>query len=477
MNALTHHARFLRPLRSVLLVPHLATIAFSLSQTFLRLDLVAAKLSACLVALPLLAGIFIAGAAHEPLHRPFALLLPGLRERQRRFAIFSTALAALAIASITRWTTPAVPTAAALGLIAALVALPQLGSHRFQGFLSSHTTEFFVWLLLCLAFASNFALLLTTFPIPLLLLGFGFAAFCFYRGYSREICRRRARIPYISLQTRFFCHLFQSAASERWQNECKAAGKNPSMPTPTLVRRRSIQPLDSSATAWLPVLRELAFGERRTTGSHRIAWTVAVMLLAGFALFPVIGIMRGQPDYFTALAHIIDPRISISYYCGAMALWLSVTPPKFPLPISRARLGRAVFLHLVTCWLFTLLVPFVVLLLPSLVGQWFSGQALPALGVPPLLVATLTQAPLLPFVLCVNASPTRRLITMFVSISIFAILSRYIVDETAHYRPEPVGGLIIAALITGSLVSMRRRILRHYANCDLLSGAVPIRST
>eukprot|EP01031_Cornospumella_fuschlensis_P020497 gene20497-25134_t len=61
MNALTHHARFLRPLRSVLLAPLLATIAFSLSQTFLRLDLAAAKLCACLVALPLLAGIFIAG--------------------------------------------------------------------------------------------------------------------------------------------------------------------------------------------------------------------------------------------------------------------------------------------------------------------------------------------------------------------------------------------------------------------------------
>ena len=250
------------------------------------------------------------------------------------------------------------------------------------------------------------------------------------------------------------------------------------MPVPTLVHRRSIQPLGSSAISWLPVLRELAFGEWRNAMSHRLAWTAGVMLLGGFALFPVIGVARGQPDYFTSLAHIIDPRRSINVQCiGAMAFWVSVTLPTFPLPISRARLGRAVFLHLVTCWLFTLLVPFVVLLLPSLVGQWFSGQALPALGVPPLLVATLTQAPLLPFVLCVNASPTRRLITMFVSISIFAILSRYIVDETAHYRPEPVGGLIIAALITGSLVSMRRRILRHYANCDLLSGAVPIRST
>jgi hypothetical protein len=477
MNALTHHARFLRPLRSVLLVPHLATIAFSLSQTFLRLDLAAAKLSACLVALPLLAGIFIAGAAHEPLHRPFALLLPGLRERQRRFAIFSTALAALAIASITRWTTPAIPSAAALGLIAALVALPQLGSHRFQGFLSSHTTEFFVWLLLCLAFASNFALLLTTFPIPLLLVGFGFAAFCFYRGYSREICRRRARTPYISVQTRFFCHLFQSAASERWQNECKAAGKNPSVPVPTLVHRRSIQPLGSSAISWLPVLRELAFGEWRNAMSHRLAWTAGVMLLGGFALFPVIGVARGQPDYFTSLAHIIDPRRSINVQCiGAMAFWVSVTLPTFPLPISRARLGRTVFLHFVTCWLFALLMPVAVLLLPSLVGQWVSGQTLPAYGVRPLLVTTLTLASLLPLVLAANLNPARRHITMFLSISLTVILSPFLEKRIAVYRLEPVGGLIFAALIAGSLLLMRWHILRHYATCDLLSGAAPNRS-
>jgi hypothetical protein len=62
---------------------------------------------------------------------------------------------------------------------------------------------------------------------------------------------------------------------------------------------------------------------------------------------------------------------------------------------------------------------------------------------------------------------------MFVWISILAIVSRYVVDKTAHYRPEPMGGLILAALITGSLFSMRRRILRHYATCDLLSGAAP----
>lgn len=478
MNALAHHARFLRPLRSVLLAPLLATIAFSLSETFLRLDLAAAKLSACLVALPLLAGIFIAGAAHEPLHRPFALLLPGLRERQRRFAIFSTVLAALAITSITLWITPAIPPAANLGLIAALVALPQLGSHRFQGFLSSHTTEFFVWLLLCLAFASNFAHLLTTFPFPLLLLGFGIAAFCFYRGYSREICRRRARIPYISVQTRFFCHLFQSAASERWQNECKAARQNPSVPAPTLVRRRSIQPLDSSAIAWLPVLRELASGERRTTGSHHLARTAAVLLLAGFAIGPSIGLARGQPDYFTALAHIIDPRVSINVLCiGAMAFWLSVTLPTFPLPISRARLGRAVFLHFVTCWLFALLVPVAVLLLPSLVGQWVSGQTLPAFGVHPLLVTTLTLAPLLPLVLDANLNGVRRHMMMFLTISLAVILPLFVEKKFALYRIEPVGGLIFTSLIAGSLVFMRWRILRHYATFDFLSGAAPIRST
>jgi Na+-transporting NADH:ubiquinone oxidoreductase subunit NqrD len=71
--------------------------------------------------------------------------------------------------------------------------------------------------------------------------------------------------------------------------------------------------------------------------------------------------------------------------------------------------------------------------------------------------------------------PTRRHIAMFISIFVVVSLSRYVVDQTAHYQPEPVGGLILAALITGSLVSMRRRVLRHYATCDLISGARPTR--
>jgi hypothetical protein len=474
MSTMIHHLRFLRPLRSALFIAVYTSIAYGLSKTFVRFDPAAAKLSACLVALPLLAGIFIAGAAHEPLHRPFALLLPGLRERQRRFAISSTVLAVLAITLIALWTTPAVSPAANLGLIAALVALPHLGSHRFSGYLSSPATEFFAWLLLSLAFASNFARLLTTFPIPSLLLGFGFAAFFLFRGYTRETCRRRVLIPYVSLQTRFFCHLFQPAASDRWLTEFKAARQNPSVPTPTPPRRRSIQPLVSSSTAWLPVLRKLAFGEWRNAVSHRLAWTAGVMLLLGFALFPVFGLARGQPDYFTALAHIIDPRVSINGQCiGAMAFWLSVTLPTFPLPISRARLGRAVFLHFVTCWLFALLVPVAVLLLPSMVGQWVSGQALPAFGVRPLLMTTLTLAPLLPLVLAANLNPARRHMTMFLSIALTVILSRFVEKGIALYQLEPVGGLIFAALIAGSLVFMRWRILRHYATCDLLSGAAP----
>jgi hypothetical protein len=159
-----------------------------------------------------------------------------------------------------------------------------------------------------------------------------------------------------------------------------------------------------------------------------------------------------------------------------MAFWVSVTLPTFPLPISRARLGRTVFLHFVTCWLFALLMPVAVLLLPSLVGQWVSGQTLPAYGVRPLLVTTLTLASLLPLVLAANLNPARRHITMFLSISLTVILSPFLEKRIAVYRLEPVGGLIFAALIAGSLLLMRWHILRHYATCDLLSGAAPNRS-
>ena len=151
MNALTHHARFLRPLSSVLFATAYTTMAFSLSQTFLRFDSGAPQLSALLVALPLLVGVFLAGAALEPLHRPFALQLPGIRERQLRFAVLSTALAALVITAISAWAAPTVSPVASLGLVAALLASAvgtaamwfvgsRLGSVDIEG-LSATTTE------------------------------------------------------------------------------------------------------------------------------------------------------------------------------------------------------------------------------------------------------------------------------------------------------------------------------------------------
>jgi hypothetical protein len=302
------------------------------------------------------------------------LQLPGIRERQLRFAAISTALAALAITTISLWTAPAISPVAVLGLVAALLALPHLDSRQFRGRLSSPMAEFATWLTVSLAFGIGLTKALNHAPWLFLTIGLTVAALSLRRSYSRSILRTRARTPFVSFQTRFFIHLFNPTVSDRWLTEFKAARQNPSVTVPPMTRRRSIQPLDSSATAWLPVLRELAFGEWRNAMSHRLAWTAGVMLLGGFALFPAIGLTRGQADYFTALAHIIDPRVSINVQCiGAMAIWLSVTLPTFPLPISRARLGRAVFLHFVTCWLFALLVPVAVLLLPSMVGQWVAS--------------------------------------------------------------------------------------------------------
>ena len=119
MNALTHHLRFLRPLRSLLLIAIFTGQAAFLAKIFLRLDSAAVQLSACLVDLSILVGLFIAGAAHEPLHRPFALLLPGLRLRQLRFAALAIGVAALAATGIAHWAVPTLSPAAALGLIQA----------------------------------------------------------------------------------------------------------------------------------------------------------------------------------------------------------------------------------------------------------------------------------------------------------------------------------------------------------------------
>ncbi len=473
MNALTHHLRFLRPLRSIVLIAIFTSQAAMLVKIILRLDSGTVQLSAYLVALPILVGFFIAGAAHEPLHRPFALLLPGLRLRQLRFAALAIGVAALAATGIAHWAVPALSPATTLGLILALMALPQLNRHSQGGYASAPAVGFFACLLLNLAFALGFANALNRLPALCLLAGLGFAAFSLRLGYSHESCRRRAQTPFASFPTLFFSQIFRPAVSDRWQAEIKDHRLSTAPRVEALGHPLPSRPTGFTTRDWLGVLRRLQIGRWRSESYFTTLGLIAYTALVCFAFFPAVGLASGQPDYLTALVHVSDTRsVIVMQWMTTVGLFLNFTLPNPLFPISRTRMGDLVFIHFVSVWLFALLWPIALIFMPSLIGQLVSGHSLPGFGLYPLVVGALTLAPLLPLAISANTNPARRPIIKFGIIMVTIVVSLYISSLSRHYRPEPIGGSILLILIAASLAWMRRHILRHCQNCDLVTGSV-----
>lgn len=447
-------------------------MAFSLSQTFLRFDSGAPQLSALLVALPLLVGVFLAGAALEPLHRPFALQLPGIRERQLRFAVLSTALAALVITAISAWAAPTVSPVASLGLVAALLALPHLNSSQFRGLPASPMTEFATWLTVSLAFGIGLTKALNHAPWLCLAIGLTVAALSLRRSYSRSILRTRARTPFVAFQTQFYFRLFNPTVSERWQTEHNAHTIHPSARPGHDWPVRTLRP---TLRDWLPVLWHLQLGARNNESSYRLLPTMIVVGgIAGFVVLPLFGLISDQPDYWTALARSIHDKVAFQLQLSAATgLILRVTPWTTTFPVSRAFLGRMSFWHSVTAWLSVVLFSFALVALPSLVGQLVSGYALPGYGLPALINRTLLFAALLPLVIAANQNPTRHPLVFFTSLSLAILVASFAHRFLSGYSFEPVGFTLFLAAIAGSLALLRYHLHRHYANCDLLSGAAP----
>ena len=478
MNALVHQHRFLRPLRSAMFTAICASVAFGFSKTFLGLDLAAAQMSAYLVALPLMTGIFVAGAAHEPLHLPFALLLPGLGKRQLRFAALTTGLAALALTLIAYWTTPFVSPVAGLGLIVALLALPHLDSHQTFGYFNGPGREIIVWILLSLAFDLGLPQALSADPWLFLVCGLAFAAFALRHGYSRSALRLRSHLPFVAYQTQLFFHLFNPAVAERWRTDRLSRLKNRDSASTPAGRLAASPPITTSLRAWLQVLRQLHFGAWQSASPFSLHTTLLVTVLGCFALFPAIGLYSGQPDYWAALAHSINYKATTQFqFVTATTLILLATPPTITFPISRAFLGRINFWHALTIWLFAVLYSLALVSLPSLIGQIMSGHALPGYGLPALINRALFLAPLLPLVIAVNQRPARRPLVMVVSIFIATMASFRAHALLTDYAPEPVGVSIFLIATAGGLALLRHHLYRHYANCDLPSGTTPARSS
>ncbi len=486
MNLLVY-LRFLRPLRSLVVVAIYTLLAELWGKSLLGLETVTSSFLALAVALPLLLGFFVAGAALEPMHRPFALVLPNIRRRQRANAAVSVLIAAVvATCGATWWANATVSPVATFGLACALSALPCLDRHQRLGGQAGGLAAFLGWLSTCWVIGPKLALAMNTIPWLFLLGGLGICAASLVQGFSRGSFRARADILFIAYQTNFSSYLFHRGMVARWQAEVMAHRNRQKTSRSAPGRDWVVRSIGASSIDWMRVFWHANFGARKQGSFLNVQLGFAAAILV--YTFTLLGIIYfiGQKDIWAILAQLAapDPKmfttktaagVGVNFMLllpGMAMVCASLTlRPQLAYPISRLRLARVVFWQAVVQWTAALVVPATTIFLVSLVGQIISGHFLPGYGLPALLAVDLPLAVLLPLLVATGTvrRPTFRLLAT-VPIAIAIISAGVTRPHLSGYVLSLPGILGMLGSIAASQWLLWHRLHRQYATSDLTLG-------
>jgi len=472
------YLRFLRPLRSLKTVAFYTGIGgWAFGQTLFHLDPKTAWLIALAVALPLLLGIFIAGAAHEPMHRPFALLLPGIRERQRAAATVSVLIAALATTCGAAWASPSVSPPAIFGLACALISFPCIDRHQVLGGLGSGLASVAIWLFTCLAVGPNLGPTLNCFPWIFLLGGLAISTICQVNGFLRESLRSRAHTPFIAYQTIFCSYLFHRGMVARWQAEISARRTQSRQGSSATGRDWKVHSVGPTSFDWMRVFWHANFGGRKRGSFVGVQMTFAIMTLINAAIASGIACMTHHHQFWDNLARLAAPElmygIPLAMLQPGMIVLCALALPlqRLAYPISRERLARVEFWQITVQSAAALVIITASILLASLIGQFVSGKLLAGYGLPALLTVDLQMAVLLP--LFVAAGKLRRpSFRILAGIPIVAAMM-LTVFTTSHWIDRIFtlpGVLLLLIAIAFSQWVLWRRLHRLYATTDMVVG-------
>ena len=480
------YLRFLRPLRSLVVVACFTFAVWAYSgQMVLHLDLLTAKFMALSVALPLLLGIFIAGAAHEPMHQPFALTLPNIRCRQRTSAAVSLLIAALAVMGTSRWITPTVAPLATFGLAGGLIALPCLDRRQYLAGTAASWAAFLICLLTCILVGAKLAVAMNAAPWLFLLAGLAFASACLAQGFSRSSLRIRANTLFQSHQTLLCSYsVFDLPMIASRQAEIRANRIRQNPNDQIQGRDWTVRTVGTTALDWIRVISHATFGSRKHSSFlgvqlHNAALTFGMIIGLSWAAHFFCGL-----EYWVFLAQLpeLNPNLATSVAtAGALTGAILIQPIMAKLcasqllslqiayPISRDRLAHVVFVQTTTRWVAALLVPSAVIFIVSLLGQVVSGRFLSGLGAPALLSLNLFLAVLLPLVVTANTS--RRAIYRFGAESLFiaaVVLSASSGNHWSNTLFTLPGILIVLVAVAASQWLLWHRLHRHFATTDLV---------
>jgi uncharacterized membrane protein YhaH (DUF805 family) len=484
------YLRFLRPVRSSLVIAVYTSVAFLWEHTLFGFDKVTSLFLALATALPLLLGIAIAGAAHEPMHRAFFLLLPDGPRHLRNATLLVIAVFAFAVCCAVAYVETSVPPLASLGLAAGLMALPCINRNRLGG-IEGWLVAFCGWAVFNLAAGGLLRRAMMAAPWAFLLGGCAVTAASLAWGLSRRHLRQRAGIPFISAPSMFFSCLFHSRIQARWMDEVALyRGRRAKKNSPT-GRDWPVRSVGSSTRAWMQVFWHAFAGRRRRNTFLTVQLTVvAPVIVCGLIIPLLVGFLvfhsYTTADYWRSLAALASPdwkqsKLSLVGFGGFMggimqaliaAFSLLMTPPpQLAYPISRKRQARVVFGLSLVQLASALVLPATSVFLLSLLGQIVSGQFLPGCGLPSIVAIDLVLAVGLPLLACAGSMRGSVGRILWAIPFAFAILAAVFTRSSWMPYVLTVPGVAVTALVASASVGLLWLSLRrYYRTCDLFSG-------
>lgn len=476
------YLRFLRPLRSLAFIALSVGMAPDISWggSAHHLETATARFIVLTVALPLMLGLFIAGAAHEPMHRPFALLLPGIQRRQRAAAGYSMLVAAFATTCVVRWLFPASTATATFGLASTLIALPCLSQHRQPGIISL-LAAFFVWALVRVFVGAKLAMAMAAVPWLFFFGGLTISIASLMRGFSRESLRVRTRIPFTSPQTNFCSTLFYGRSGNRMRAEMRAAQSQQNPSSSAAGREWTVRVVGTETRSWMQVLLHETYGRGPRTSylTAQLGFVLGLSIfLAGSLWIGFVGQGKAFPlaGYWHTLANLGRPELAspvnfpLFVQAGFTVMISLIVPrPGLAYPVSRRRLADVVFGLSLTQLGFALILPALSVFALCLIGQLAGGHLMPGLGLPSLIALELGLLPLLPLFACAGAARTsarRILLGAPVAVALFAVALTHAM--WCHWILSVPGLALVTVATAITLLLLRWRIRHHYRTCDLL---------
>ncbi|HEY4248631.1 MAG TPA: hypothetical protein VGM64_17555 [Lacunisphaera sp.] len=488
------YLRFLRPLRSLFVISIVTFCSRGLFEVLWHCDETHATVLALIVFLPVLLGDAIAGAAHEPMHRPFILLLPESRQRLRRVTVAAIIVAAFAVTCVVSLADATIPPFAIFGFAIGLIAYPCINRHRRILDPEKYVSALCLGTIFWLVAVGILPVVLSAAPWAFLLGGSAVAAASVAWGFSHRHVRERSTTPFVSMQTLLCSYSFQSAMSAGRSGElppfrAKPRGKN--VIPGSLCKIRTV---GSSTFAWMQVVWHALFGPYISGSLLKIFLFFFGLSVLGGAILPAfisslnfITHHAAPTNYWEILASLTATKtealaLGMTYHqSGDLPVFVIIyqlvlslhilrraMKPPFALPISRARITRVTFgLNLIQM-LIAFATPTAAIFCLSLIGQIVSGEHLSAFGLPNLMATALLLAIVFPLVTLSHTF--RRPITSLCWSLIVWILVCGAMGARAAWGPHLLTwpGVFIATLLIAANVGLLwHRLTRQFATCDL----------